>query len=179
MRGMLSFAAVICVASLVTGLRPGLVPVAAGVCGMAFGLTVMNAIYATIVQVKVPARYHGRVFAVQTLFAWCTLPIGFVLVGPFVSDAFQALLRPDGALAGTVGQVIGTGPSRGIALTYLVFAVLMAVVVAVAWRYPTLRSFDRDVPDAEPDDLIGLIELRRRQEGGPVGRAVDRDQAAA
>jgi amino acid adenylation domain-containing protein len=179
MRGMLSFAAVICVASLVTGLRPALAPVAAGVCGMAFGLTVMNAIYATIVQVKVPARYHGRVFAVQTLFAWCTLPIGFVLVGPFVSDAFQPLLRPDGALADTVGRVIGTGPARGIALTYLVFAVLMAAVVAVAWRYPTLRSFDRDVPDAEPDDLIGLIELRRRQEGGPDGRAVDRDQAAA
>lgn len=164
MYGMLGFAGVIAAASLVTGLRPELVTVAAGACGMAFGLTVMNAIYATIVQVKVPARYHGRVFAVQTLFAWCTLPFGFVVVGPFVSDAFNPLLRPDGVLADTVGRVIGTGQARGIALTYLVFAVVMAAIVVVALRHPTLRNFDRDVSDAESDDLIGLDELRRRQE---------------
>ncbi len=163
MLGMLGFGAVIAVACLVTGLRPDLVTVAVGACGMSFGLTVMNAIYATIVQVKVPSRYHGRAFAVQTLFAWCTLPVGFAVVGPFVSDAFNPLLRPDGALADTIGRVIGTGEGRGIALTYLVFAVAMAVIVVVALRQPSLRHFDRDVPDAEADDVIGLNELHQRQ----------------
>jgi hypothetical protein len=165
MAGVLGFALVIAVASFVTGLRPALAVVALGMFGMAFGLTVMNAIYSTIIQVKVPSRYHGRVFAINTLFAWCTLPIGFVVVGPFVSDAFQPLLSPGGALAGSVGHLVGTGAGRGIALTYLVFAVVMALIVAVAWRYPTLRTFDRDVPDAEADDLIGLTELKRKKNG--------------
>jgi hypothetical protein len=90
-----------------------------------------------------------------------------VLVGPLVSGAFQPLLRPGGALADTVGRVIGTGAARGIALTYLVFGVLMAVVAAIAWRTPSLRRFDRDVADAEPDDALGLEELRRgRQSSG-------------
>jgi len=56
---------------------------------------------------------HGRVFAVHTLFAWCTLPIGFVAVGSALSGAFQPLLQPGGALAGSVGTVIGTGAGRG------------------------------------------------------------------
>jgi hypothetical protein len=145
-----------------TGLRPSVPLVAAGVFAMFVGLTVMNTIYATIVQVKVPPRYHGRVFAVHTLFAFCTLPIGFVLVGPFVSTALEPLLQPGGALADTVGRVVGTGPGRGIGLTYIVFAAVIAVIVLAAMRYRPLARFDRDVPDAEPDDVVGLAELRRR-----------------
>jgi len=149
-----------------TGLRPTVGLVALGVFGTFAGLTIMNTIYATIVQVKVPPRFHGRVFAVQTLVAFCTLPIGFVVVGPLVSGALGGLLQPGGRLAGSVGQVIGTGPGRGIALTYLVFAAVIALIVVLASRYPPLAHFDRDVPDAEPDDVVGLAELRRR--GLPV-----------
>jgi len=53
-------------------------------------------------------------------------------------------------------------------MAYLVFAVLIAVTAAAALAHPSLRTFDSDVPDAEPDDLIGLAELRRRH--APDGR---------
>lgn len=41
------------------------------------------------------------------------------------------------------------------------------VSVAAALRFRPLARFDVEVPDAEPDDVIGLAELRRRV---PVGR---------
>ncbi|MFC4531322.1 amino acid adenylation domain-containing protein [Sphaerisporangium dianthi] len=149
----------------VTGLRPNLVTIAIGAFGMALWLTVVNGVYATIVQVKVPQRFHGRVFALNTLIAWSTLPIGFGLVAPYGSKLFDPLLAPGGPLAGTVGAVIGVGDGRGVGLMYIVFALAMAALVAVSLRLPSLARFDADVPDAAPDDLVGYELLRRRIAG--------------
>jgi hypothetical protein len=114
MRGvLLSTLAYGCFAVLI-GVRPSLVVIAVGVFGMLAWITVLNGIYTTIVQVKVPQRFHGRVFAIQTLIAWSTLPIGFGLVAPNAAGLLNPLLAKGGALAPTVGQLIGTGPGRGI-----------------------------------------------------------------
>jgi hypothetical protein len=45
--------------------------------------------------------------------------------------------------------------------------VILAVMVLLATRYPPLARFDRDVPDAEPDDLVGLAALRQRGTNPP------------
>ena len=95
-------------------------------------LALVNGVYATIIQVKVPQRFHGRVFALNTVVAWSTLPIGFGLVGPSAVRWFEPLLAPGGALAGSVGAVIGTGPGRGIGLAYVVAGLAIVAVALVA-----------------------------------------------
>ncbi|MFC7585041.1 MFS transporter [Nonomuraea antimicrobica] len=82
MRGVLLGTLVLAVFCLATGLRADLALVAAGAFGMSLCLALVNGIYATIVQVKVPQRYHGRVFALNTLIAWSTLPLAFGVVAP-------------------------------------------------------------------------------------------------
>ncbi|MER7577014.1 amino acid adenylation domain-containing protein [Streptomyces sp. NPDC126514] len=147
----------------VTGLRPSLPLVAAGVFGMFAGLTVMNAIYATIIQVKVPARFHGRIFAVNTVFAWCTMPVGFLLLGPGTAALLEPAMEPDGTLAGTAGRILGTGEGRGLGLMYVLFGLALVLVVLCARRIPALARFDAEVPDARPDDLVGLQSLHARR----------------
>ncbi|NUR59075.1 MAG: amino acid adenylation domain-containing protein [Catenulispora sp.] len=156
MRGMLLCVLLLAGCCAVTGLRPALWLIAAGAFGMSLTLTLVNGIYTTIVHVKVPQRFHGRVFALNTLIAWSTLPIGWALAGPYAARALDPLLAPHGALAGTVGKVIGTGGGRGIGLTYILFAVAMAGLVMVSLRIRTLADFDAATPDTQPDDLIGL-----------------------
>ncbi|MFI6477254.1 amino acid adenylation domain-containing protein [Nonomuraea sp. NPDC050663] len=162
MRGMLLSVLGLAAAALVTGLRAELWVVAVGAFGLSFALTTVNGIYATIVQVKVPRRYHGRVFALNTMIAWSTLPIGFGLVAPFGTALVEPLMAPGGALAGSVGAVIGTGPGRGIGLMYLLLALAITIVVLVALRVRTLARFDEEVPDSPPDDLIGYQEISAR-----------------
>jgi MFS family permease len=164
MRAMLWCTLLLAGCCLVTGLRPDLAVVAAGAGGMALCLTLVNGIYSTIVQVKVAQRYHGRVFALNTLIAWSTLPLGWGLVVPYGSRLFGPMLERHGALAGTAGRVLGVGPGRGLGLMYVLFAAAMAALVLVSMRIRTLARFDTDVADAEPDDLIGLRAVRRRQE---------------
>ncbi|MGW6537877.1 amino acid adenylation domain-containing protein [Streptomyces sp. NPDC055051] len=161
LRGMLALAGLLALAGAVTGLRANLWVVALGAFGMSFALALVNGIYATIVQTKVAQRFHGRVFALNTLVAWSTIPLGHGVVAPLGSAFFGPLMEPGGALAPVFGPLVGTGPGRGIALMYVLFGLAMAGLVVLGLRLPTLARFDRDVPDAEPDDLVGLRERAR------------------
>src|SRR5690606_38140080 len=87
---------------LVIGLRPSLWVIAIGAFGVSMWLVLLNGVYATIVQVKVPQRFHGRIFAINTVIAWSTLPLGWTLVGPAGSSLLEPLMAPDGLLAGTL-----------------------------------------------------------------------------
>jgi len=173
MRGMLLCTLALSAFCLVTGVRPSLWTIGAGAFGMALWLTVVNGIYTTIVQVKVAQRFHGRVFALNTLIAWSTLPIGWGLVGPYGARLFNPLMVRGGALAGTFGPVIGVGPGRGIGLMYLLFAVAMALLALIALRTPALARFDEQVPDAVPDDLIGFEARQRRTSPAEPERRAD------
>nr|WP_221475087.1 non-ribosomal peptide synthetase/MFS transporter [Sphaerisporangium rubeum] len=164
LRGVLLCTLALGVFSVVTGLRADLVVIAVGVCGMTAWVTLLNGIYTTIVQVKVPQRFHGRVFAMNTLIAWSTLPIGFGLVAPYAASVLDPLLVDGGALAGSVGTLIGTGPGRGIGFMYLLFGAAIVAVALIAMRVPALARFDHEVPDAVADDLIGVQALRALDE---------------
>ncbi|WP_433214969.1 amino acid adenylation domain-containing protein [Dactylosporangium sp. CS-047395] len=163
-RGMLLVVLGLALCSALPGLRPSELLVAAGALGMSLGLTLANGVYTTIVQVKVPQRFHGRVFAVNTVIAFSTIPIGYAVVAPLGSRLLDPLMAPGGALAGSVGALIGTGPGRGTALLFLLLAAVMVVQVLVSLRLPSLARFDERVPDAAPDDLIGAQVRRQRKE---------------
>jgi hypothetical protein len=173
MRGMLLCTLALSAFCLVTGVRPSLWTIGAGAFRMALWLTVVNGIYTTIVQVKVAQRFHGRVFALNTLIAWSTLPIGWGLVVPYGARLFNPLMARGGALAGAFGPLVGVGPGRGIGLMYLLFAVAMALLALIALRTPALARFDEQVPDAAPDDLIGFEARQRRTSAAEPERRAD------
>ncbi|MET8846329.1 amino acid adenylation domain-containing protein [Amycolatopsis sp. NPDC004625] len=165
MVGVLAGNVGIALGSLVMGLRPSLVVVAAGVFLLAAAMAVSQGIYATLVQVKVPQRYHGRVFAINQTITWSTLPIGFAVLAPLAVSWFSPLLAPGGALTGSVGAVLGTGEGRGVGLAYVVYALVLLLVNAGGFSIRLLRRFDTEVPDSLPDDLVGAQERERKLAG--------------
>ncbi|MER7272758.1 MFS transporter, partial [Micromonospora carbonacea] len=177
MRAVLLGTLGIAAAAVLTGLRPDPLVVGAGAFGMYLALGVVNGVYNTIIQTKVPPRFHGRVFALNQMIAWSTMPLGWGLVAPFAARVAEPLLLPGGALAGTVGAVIGVGPGRGHGLLYVVFGVCIALTALVALATPALARFDDEVPDAPPDDLVGIAEREARAAGRPARAAADAGQA--
>jgi hypothetical protein len=101
-------------------------------------LAVSNACYTVLIQVKVPHHLHGRVFAINQMVAFSTMPLGFLIAGPLADNVFEPLL----------------GPGRGVALLLVVIGVLTVVVNAAGYAYPRLRRLDTDTPDAQPDEAI-------------------------
>ncbi|WP_431878862.1 non-ribosomal peptide synthetase/MFS transporter [Micromonospora marina] len=144
------------------GLDASVAMICVGFCWLAMSMTTAQSIYATIVQVKVPQRFHGRVFSLNQTISWSTLPIGFALLAPGATALFEPMLAPGGALAGTVGAVIGTGPGRGIGFAYICFGVALILITLGGFAIRLLRRFDLEVEDSLPDDLIGAQEREKR-----------------
>ncbi|MFF5112152.1 amino acid adenylation domain-containing protein [Streptosporangium sp. NPDC000509] len=158
---------------LVTGARESLLVVGVGAFGVSCSLALVNGVYATIVQVKVPQRFHGRVFALNQMVALSTIPLGVVLIAPFGERLLEPMFLSGGLLADTAGAVIGVGPGRGIAFMYILCGLLVALIVAGALRSRALSRFDDEVPDAVADDLVGIEALSRRNE--PDGRTTRKE----
>ena len=114
-------------------------------------LPVINATSQAIWLTKVEADLQGRVSAVRRFIAQGAVPIAYVLVGPLSDQVFEPLMAEDGSLAGSVGEVIGTGFGRGYGLFFIVIGLFVVVASVVAWMYPPLRHLERDIPDAVQD----------------------------
>jgi len=148
---------------ILTGARASLPVVLVGVLGTAVALTLANGIYLTIIETKVPQRFHGRLIALNQTITWATLPIGFAVLVPLTGKLNPLFVR-GGGLADTVGQVIGTGPGRGLGFGMIVFGLLMTINALVALRIKRLARLDAQLPDALPDDLIGAQVLADRDQ---------------
>jgi DHA3 family macrolide efflux protein-like MFS transporter len=132
------------------GLRASIVLIATGAFVYMFAIPIINGASQALWQVKVAPDVQGRVFAARRMVALSTLPIAYLIAGPLADHVFEPLLAAGGPLAGSVGQLIGVGKGRGIALMLIVIGMLIVLVVAAASRFPRLMRLESELPDALP-----------------------------
>ncbi|MDY7095869.1 MAG: MFS transporter [Acidobacteriota bacterium] len=136
---------------LLGGARPNLVLIAGAASVFTFCEPIILASSRTLWQRKVPLDLQGRVFAVRQLIAWSAMPLAFLLAGPLADFVFEPLMAADGALAPSLGALIGVGPGRGIGLLFVLIGGLILGGLALAARYRPLVRFEEEIPDALPD----------------------------
>lgn len=146
--GVLGVGLLISVCFVLVGMKPSLVLVGAGVLLWYVGLPIMNGSSTAIWQTKVPPDVQGRVFAMRRMIAQFTTPIGDFAAGPLADKVFLPLLMPGGALAGSVGQVVGVGPGRGIGLMFLTLAAIPGLAALWGFLNPRIRNVETEIPDA-------------------------------
>jgi DHA3 family macrolide efflux protein-like MFS transporter len=137
---------------LIAGSSPSILVV--GIAAFLFfaGTPILNACTQVIFQEKVAPYVQGRIFALRGAITGASLPLAYLVAGPLADYVFEPLMVPDGPLAGSVGQLIGVGPGRGIGLMFMVMGTLTMIVTVVAYLYPRLRLVEDELPDAIPDD---------------------------
>ncbi|MDM4784699.1 hypothetical protein [Micromonospora sp. b486] len=81
MPALIAIAFGVAVSLVLSGVRPSLLLVALGSFGVGLGLGLHNGIYLSIIQVKVPQRFHGRVLAIIQTLTWATLAAGLRRAG--------------------------------------------------------------------------------------------------
>jgi len=151
MAGILGAAPVISVGLFIAGLRPSVLLIAAGMFVLFFVIPIINGCSQAIWQSKVEPAVQGRVFAMRRMVAQISAPVAYLIAGPLAERVFVPLLRPDGALASSLGVWMGTGEGRGIGLMFWAMGALFLLVVAIAAVYPRMRNLEDVVPDAVPE----------------------------
>ena len=99
-------------------------------------------------QKKVAADIQGRVFAIRRTILLATPLLTYVIAGPLADRVFEPLLAVNGPLAGGIGQVLGTGPGRGIGLLFVTMGLLLVLITTIGSLSPRLRQVEDELPDA-------------------------------
>jgi hypothetical protein len=146
--GVFLFALVHAAALAVAGLRPSIIMITAGLFLWTFSMPLVNGCMRVIYQLKTPPNMQGRVFATASVFVQIAMPLAVVIAAPLADNVFEPLLSEQGALAGSVGQIIGTGKGRGIALMLILMGLSVIVGTFASYLYPRLRNVESELPDA-------------------------------
>jgi amino acid adenylation domain-containing protein len=151
MDGVLGFCVVGGVCISIIGVGTSLLFPAAGMFGFMVTLAMSNGCYVSLIQVKVPHHLHGRVFALNQMIAFSTMPLGYLLAGPLVEHVFRPLVAPGGAAAEISGWLGGGGAGQAIGLTLVALGVLTVLATVVGYLYPPLWHIEDELKDASPD----------------------------
>lgn len=98
---------------------------------------------------KVARDVQGRVFSLRVMLVTLSFTIAFVTAGPLADKVFEPLLAPGGALASSLGTIVGVGEGRGIGLMFVLFGILAMVTALSGFLYSRLRNVENELPDAE------------------------------
>lgn len=114
---------------------------------IAFGLPIANGCFQILFQRKVTPQIQGRVFAFNNMFIASAPPVAAVVMGPLADRLFEPLLDFEGTWAGSVGQIIGTGPGRGLGFLLMGMGLFTVVSTLISLLYQPLRGIEQDLPD--------------------------------
>jgi len=145
---------------IVACIHANIVAVAILLFGLLFTAPIINGCSQVVWQSKTPLNVQGRVFAVRRMIAFSCTPIAYLLVGPLVDKLFAPALMEGGALAGSVGRIIGVGPGRGISFLFICLGAVVVIVAATGGLYPRLRRIEEELPDALPETAQRQEPLR-------------------
>ena len=110
-------------------------------------IPLINTSNQAIWQAKVAPDVQGRVFATRRLIAQITAPVGMLLAGPLADYVFEPALLPGGALAGTFGGLVGTGPGAGMGLIFVLCGILVVGVGLAGYAVRVVRQAEDLLPD--------------------------------
>lgn len=145
--GVLGFGFLFGVTLIFVGIQPLLGLIGVAVFCMMFCLPMVNGCSQAIWQTKVDPAVQGRVFAIRSMIAWSSTPVAYLLAGLLADNVFEPMFAPNGALAHSVGLVIGTGAGRGIGFLFLLLG-LLSLIAALGWFLsPRMRHLESELPD--------------------------------
>lgn len=152
--GMLGFMTLSGIAVAMTGVSESVALVAGSAFLLMATVAIVNGTSQALWQTKVAPDMQGRVFSVRRLMAQFAAPISYLLAGPLADNVFEPAMATGGALAGSIGSVIGTGSGRGIGLIFLLMGIGTIGVAALTYAMPHIRNLENDLPDMIGDPVL-------------------------
>jgi DHA3 family macrolide efflux protein-like MFS transporter len=128
------------------GFRPSVALIGAASFAFMFTGPFIDGCNQAIWQRRVPLAVQGRVFAMRNTLASATAPVAYLLAGVLADRVFEPAMAPGGALAHSVGRILGTGKGRGVGLLFIALGCLFLLVVLLSLLNPRLRTVETGRP---------------------------------
>jgi MFS family permease len=129
------------------GVGRGLVVWSAGAFFTQAIVPILNGSNQAIWQAKVAPDVQGRVFAVRRLIAQITAPMATLIAGPLADKLFEPAFREGAGWARSFEWLVGSGPGAGMAMIFVITAVLGAAFGLGGYLFPAVRNAEDLLPD--------------------------------
>ncbi|HEU4882968.1 MAG TPA: MFS transporter [Longimicrobium sp.] len=153
---------------MLMGARPSVPLVAVAIFGITLGIPVVNGSLMALWMPRIPAELRGRTYAVIQMLVWSTEPIAYVTAGVLADRFFKPLLVEGGPLAGSLGGLVGVGPTRGIGVLLGVVGVFVLGVTVAMALVPAFRTADSIPLAATPEAPAAEKAPAEEAAGEPV-----------
>lgn len=122
----------------------GAIPNVLAIGVMAFGfflvLPPLNTAVEVLVRSAIPNDTQGKIWGLMGLISQLGYVAAYGISGHLADHVFNPLLRDGGALADSLGNVIGVGESRGIGFLFMIVGVLLVGIAALIPRARSVRA---------------------------------------
>ncbi|MEL6408399.1 MAG: MFS transporter [Chloroflexota bacterium] len=147
MNGMLAALAIAGGATMLVGLRENTVLMAFAFVIVGSAFVFMIGLNRVIWQVKAAPDILGRIFSLRVALGVGAQSLGILIAGPIAEVLFEPVMATDGSLALSVGQLIGVGDGRGMALMFILVGISLIIISVVSALNPSVRLLEDHVPD--------------------------------
>jgi MFS family permease len=106
-----------------------------------------GALFASILQVKVPPDLQGRVFAIQGQLSFVGSTLSFLTIGQLVDYVLEPAVGRPGWQA--VAPLVGSQPGSGMGLLLGVTGLVILAATAFVYLVPSIRRLEALLPDYE------------------------------
>ena len=120
-------------------------------------MPISNGCSQAIWQTKVAHAVQGRVFAIRRVLAFSAIPLAYAAAGPLAERVFEPAMAEGGALASSLGPIIGAGPGHGIALMFVLAGALYMLAILAIPLHPRIRRLELEIPDAQTDAVTPAV----------------------
>ncbi|MXY46983.1 MAG: MFS transporter, partial [Chloroflexi bacterium] len=158
MSGILVGLALAGMASMLVGLRPNVPLMMVGVFLVGVTFMFMFGLNRVIWQVKAAPEVLGRIFSLRVALGVGAQSLGVLVAGPLAQHVFEPLMAQGGALAPSVGAIIGVGEGRGMALMYIIAGLLLLLLVTVSALARRIRLMEDSLPDQTPAAYVKDVD---------------------
>jgi DHA3 family macrolide efflux protein-like MFS transporter len=142
---------------MLIGLRPLVGLIALAAVGAHFCLPFVDGLNQAVWQRTVEENIQGRVFALKEMATRASLMLAYIVTGPLADNVFGPMLMPDGALADSLGTVIGVGAGRGYGLTFALSGLLVVITALVGVASTRLRRLENAPVDDQMAPAHGHV----------------------
>lgn len=152
--GLIIFTTLTGVSLILTGFRSNVFFLTIGLFTLGVFFALIDSHWQAIIQTKVGFALQGRVVSINQMLVWAMMPIGFFLSGVLADNLFEPLIQSGTPVAVWLGDVIGAGPGRGIALMLITIGILQIIWGGLGWATKRLRYLEDTLPDAIPTPIV-------------------------
>ena len=110
-----------------------------GMLGTYLPLPYLDANLTTVMRTTIPVPMQARVFSARDTLQFCTIPFGLLAGGPLADHVFEPMMRGQGRLGHALSLVVGAGPGAGMAVMFVLTAIIGTVTSLLASR---AKAFD-------------------------------------